>query len=90
MLTPPRERMPNATQLPLSKLLCSNAPDPESPSHVLSPETNSFAVSTCRADGSLKQSVNDVSFGMQVSWTFSRMRRVPAVIPVVSVGVSMP
>ena len=90
VLTPPRERTPNATHLPLSKLPCSNAPDPESPSQVLSPETNSPAVSTCLAVGSVKQSVNVVSFGMQVSATFSLMRRVPADMPVVSVGVSMP
>src|ERR1700722_7244273 len=90
VLTPPREGTPKAPHLPMSKLLCSNAPDPESPSHGLSPETNSLAVSTCLAEGSEKQSVKDVSFGMQVSSTFSLMRLVPADMPVVSVGVSMP
>ena len=39
VLTPPRDRMPNATQRPASKLACSKAPEPESPSQVLSPET---------------------------------------------------
>src|SRR5580698_5507699 len=86
----PRESTPNATQLPSLKLLCSNAADPESPSQVLSPETNSPEVSSIFASGSVKQSVNVVSLGMHVSATFSLMRRVPAVIPIVSVGEVMP
>src|SRR5580693_408365 len=91
-LTPPRERTPKPTHLPLLKFPCSNAPEPESPSHVLSPDTNSPAVRTCFAVGSLKQSKlgSFASSGMQRRSTFSLIRRIPAEVPAVSVGVSTP
>src|SRR5947207_15020156 len=81
---PPRDRTPKATHRPASKLLCSKAFEPESPSHVPSPETNSLAVTSEASDG--RQSWNVLSFEMQVSGMSCLMRRIPAVVPVVSVG----
>src|SRR5580704_10955058 len=76
-LVPPRERTPKATHLPALKLLCSNAPEPESPSQVLSPDMNSVAVRYMGAccGFAAKQSSEDSlglgSFGMHASATFS-------------------
>jgi hypothetical protein len=75
----------------LSKFDCSNAPDPESPSHVLSsPETNSEALINCFAAGSLKQSAKPGSFGMHVRDTSSLIRLTPALAPASSVGLESP
>jgi|SRR5580700_3074739 hypothetical protein len=95
-LVPPRERTPKATHRPASKLDCSNAPDPESPSHVLSPDMNSVAVryiGACEGLDAKQSRVDSLgfgSFGMHASATFCRILRVPAVEPEVSVGLSTP
>ena len=81
---PPRDKTPKLTHLPPSKAFCSKAFDPESPSHVAFPDRNSAAVICDALDG--RQSVKFLSLGMQVRLMSCLMRRIPAVVPAVSVG----
>src|SRR5258708_20901350 len=83
-LVPPRECTPKLTHVPALKWVCSNALAPESPAHVALADRNAAAVIADPPDE--RQLGKAGSLGMQSRMTFCLIRRMPAVVPAVSVG----